>query len=110
MSEWVKELPVGVTVVGEDGKIIAMNDKARKTFAKYGDNLVGQNVLDCHSGPARQKLGELLAGEKTNCYTIEKNGVKKLIYQTPWYKDGNFAGLVELSLEIPFEMPHFVRK
>jgi hypothetical protein len=36
--------------------------------------------------------------------------VKKLIYQTPWMKDGAFAGLVEISLEIPFEMPHYLRK
>ena len=37
--------------------------------------------------------------------------VKKLIYQTPWYKeDGTFGGLIEYSIEIPFEMPHFVRQ
>ena len=39
-----------------------------------------------------------------------KAGVKKLIYQTPWYENGEFRGLVELSMEIPFEMPHYVRK
>jgi len=50
----------------------------------------------------------LAAGEK-NIYTIEKNGVKKLIYQSPWYQNGKYAGFVELSLEIPFEMPHFIR-
>lgn len=32
-----------------------------------------------------------------------------MIYQSPWYKDGKFAGLVELSIEIPTEMAHFVR-
>jgi hypothetical protein len=41
-----------------------------------------------------------------NVYTIEKNGVKKLIYQSPWYYNGEYAGFVELSLEIPFEMEH----
>mgnify|MGYP000371069624 CR=1 FL=1 len=40
---------------------------------------------------------------------VEKNGVKKLIYQTPWYQDGKYSGFVELALEIPFQMPHFVR-
>ncbi len=44
-----------------------------------------------------------------NVYTIEKKGKKKLIYQAPWFLDGAFGGLVELSLEIPFEMPHFIR-
>jgi hypothetical protein len=32
-----------------------------------------------------------------------------MIYQSPWFKDGEFAGLIELSLEIPMEMAHFVR-
>ena len=45
----------------------------------------------------------------TNVYTIEKGGVKKLIYQAPWYQDGEYRGIVELSLPIPFVMPHFVR-
>ncbi len=54
-------------------------------------------------------MERLLATGERNVYTIEKLGVKKLIYQTPWYQDGVFAGLVELSLEIPAEMPHFVR-
>ena len=35
--------------------------------------------------------------------------MKKLIYQAPWYRDGAYAGFVELSLVVPFELPHFVR-
>ena len=74
-----------------------------------GAALIGTNALDCHPEPARSKLDALLASGKANVYTIEKNGVKKLIYQAPWYRDGAYAGFVELSLEIPFELPHFVR-
>jgi hypothetical protein len=48
--------------------------------------------------------------QKPNCYTIEKEGIKKLIYQAPWYESGNLAGVVELSMEIPFVMDHFIRK
>ena len=44
-----------------------------------------------------------------NAYTIEKNGIKKLIYQTPWFMDGKFSGLVEISLPLPEELPHFIR-
>jgi hypothetical protein len=44
-----------------------------------------------------------------NVYTIEKNGKKKIIYQTPWMDGDVCKGIVELSLEIPFEMPHFKR-
>jgi len=46
------------------------------------------------------------AGERVY---IEKNGIKKLIYQTPWYQDGQYSGFIEMALEIPFQMPHFVR-
>jgi hypothetical protein len=35
--------------------------------------------------------------------------VKKLIYQSPIFEDGEYKGIVELSLEIPFDMPHFKR-
>ena len=107
---WTKELNVAVTVCDENGVILEMNDKACKTFEKQGGSkLIGSNLLDCHPEPARTKVKDLLSNPRMNSYTIEKNGVKKLIYQTPWFKDGKFAGFVELSLEIPFEMPHFVR-
>ena len=45
----------------------------------------------------------------TNVYTIEKNGVRKMIYQTPWRVDGVVGGLAEISMEIPAEMPHYIR-
>ena len=108
--DWVKEFPAAVTVCDEDGIILEMNDKSAKTFEKDGGRkLIGSNMLDCHPGLSRQKTERLLAAKVKNVYTIEKNGVKKLIYQSPWYKDGEYAGFVEISLEIPFEMPHFVR-
>lgn len=105
--DYLKELNVSVTVCDKDGKILQMNDKSQKT--NHG-NLVGQNVYDCHPEPARTKLAELMKNQSTNAYTIEKEGIKKLIYQTPWYENGIFMGLVEFSLEIPFEMPHYIRK
>ncbi|MBI5295904.1 MAG: diguanylate cyclase [Chloroflexi bacterium] len=108
---WVKEFPAAVTVCDAEGIILEMNDKAAKTFESDGGyKLVGSNVLDCHPEPARTKTERLLAAREKNVYTIEKNGVKKLIYQSPWYRDGQYAGFVELSLEIPFEMEHFIRK
>jgi hypothetical protein len=103
---WARELPAAVTVCDRNGVIIEMNDKAKRTFS--GD-LVGKNVMDCHPEPARAKLAELLATGRSNVYTIEKKGVKKLIYQSPWYQDGRFAGLVEISLELPATLPHFRR-
>ncbi len=108
--DWIKQFPGAVTVCDCRGVILEMNDKAAQSFEKDGGyDLVGKNLLDCHPEPARSKVQELLANCEKHIYTIEKNGVKKLIYQSPWFEDGHYAGLVELSLEIPFEMEHFVR-
>lgn len=108
---WSKEVPFAITVCDKNGLITEMNEKSCQTFAKDGGpELIGKNVLDCHPERAREKLAELLKSGSTNCYTIEKNGIKKLIYQAPCYQDGELSGFVELSLEIPFVMPHFVRK
>lgn len=108
---WIEEFPAAATVIDLDGKIIAMNNKSAKTFSSDGErDLIGKSAFDCHPPAAQAKLKELLITQGTNVYTIEKKGVKKLIYQGPWYRDGKFAGIVELSLEIPFEMPHFIRQ
>lgn len=107
---WSTEIPFAVTVCDRDGIILEMNQKSQATFASDGGaDLIGTNVLDCHPEPSRTQLREMLATQEKNVYTIEKNGIKKLIYQTPWYENGEYRGFVELSLEIPFDMPHFVR-
>lgn len=111
MNDWKEEVNFAITVCDKDFKVLEMNQKSAKTFAKDGGKaLIGTSLMNCHPEHAREKIKQLMAGAKTNAYTIEKNGVKKLIYQTPWYKDGKTAGLVELSFELPAEMPHFVRK
>ena len=108
--DWVKEYPGAVTVCDVQGVILYMNDRAVKVLSGTGKSLVGQNVLDCHPEPARTKLAQLLQTQASNSYTIEKNGVKKLIHQSPWYRGGEYAGFVELSIEIPLSMPHYIRK
>jgi len=109
---WLQNLDIAVTVCDKSGIIIEMNEKACRTFEKFGGkDLIGKNLLDCHPGESKNKLSELLINPRKNVYTIEKGAIKKMIYQIPWHDEfGNFGGLTEFSLEIPFEMPHFVRK
>jgi len=110
MHEWVSQFPGAVTVCDRRGVILEMNERAVEVFAADGGRaLVGRNLLDCHPEPARTRLQKMLAAGETNVYTIEKSGVKKLIYQAPWFRDGVYAGFVELSLVVPFALPHFVR-
>jgi transcriptional regulator with PAS, ATPase and Fis domain len=108
--DWIKEFPAAITVCDTKGIILEMNDRSAAIFAKDGGRkLIGTNVLDCHPAAAREKLETMMSKESKHVYTIEKNGVKKMIYQTPWYRNGIYSGFVELSFEIPFELPHFVR-
>ena len=108
---WFKEFPGAITVCDTEGVILEMNDASIEVFrSDGGEKLLGSNLLDCHPQRAREMLEEMLSNQRANVYTIEKNGKKKMIYQTPWYKDGQYAGFVEFSLVIPFEMPHFIRE
>ena len=108
--EWDAEFPGAVTVCDTGGRIVEMNARSREVFAADGgEKLIGANVLDCHPEPSRSKLEGMMKERRTNVYTIQKNGKKKLIYQAPWHKDGVYAGFVELSLEIPWDLPHFNR-
>ncbi|MGD0590857.1 MAG: PAS domain-containing protein [Bacteroidota bacterium] len=108
--KWIQSFPAAIIVCDVHGIILEMNDKAIDVFKEDGgEKLLGKDILECHPEPARSQLAEMLKTGKPNYYTIEKRGVKKLIYQVPWYRDGTYAGFVELSLPIPSEMPHFIR-
>lgn len=109
-NNWLKEFPGAVTVCDPEGIVLEMNDRAAETFASDGGYaLVGTNLLGCHPEVARKKLLLLLESHQTNVYTIQKNGKKKMIYQSPLFHEGKFSGFVELALEVPLETPHFNR-
>jgi transcriptional regulator with PAS, ATPase and Fis domain len=107
---WAEELGVAITVSDRSGNIVYMNEKSAATFATQGGKtLEGSSLRECHKPESWQKICQILDTGKANCYTIEKKGVKKMIYQAPWFENGSVAGLVELSIEIPFTMDHFIR-
>ena len=107
---WIENSPAAITVCDSEGTILAMNEKSHQVFLKDGGRgLIGSSIFACHPETANAKIRDMLVSGEANVYTIEKNGVKKLIYQFPWKEDGQLAGLVEWAIEIPFVMPHFVR-
>lgn len=108
IPDWAKEMNCAVTVCDKEGVILYMNDRAKETFARHGD-LVGKSLIPCHNENSRAIIAKLLETGGTNSYTISKNGQKKMIYQTAWKQDGEVAGLVEISMVIPEEMPHYIR-
>jgi PAS domain S-box-containing protein len=110
LPDWAETIPVAITVCDLDGIIVYMNQKSIDTFEKYGgEALIGKSLVDCHPEPSRSKLLNLLKTGETNTYTIEKNGKRKMICQVPWFSNGSLAGLAEFSIQLPGEMPHFIR-
>ena len=108
---WVKEFSGAITVCDPEGIILEMNERAIKSFqSQGGEKLIGTNLMECHPEPAREKLKGLMERQETNVYTIEKKGRRRLVYQSPWYRDGKYAGFVEMVLTIPAEVPHFIRE
>lgn len=111
VPEWADGMECAVTVVDSDCRIIFMNKRSRETFAsRGGGNLIGHNIMDYHNERSQGIIRRLLEDGGSNVYTISKGGLKKLIYQTVWrHEDGSLGGLVELSMVIPEEMPHYIR-
>ncbi|BDX39164.1 hypothetical protein CYCD_25190 [Tenuifilaceae bacterium CYCD] len=110
VPDWAKGLNCAITVCNRDGIILYMNEKSQRTFEKWGGNdLIGKSLFDCHGQRSVDIIHRLMSNNESNTYTIDKNGIKKLIYQTPWLQDGIVAGMVEFSIELPAEMPHYVR-
>ncbi len=106
--DWFGDCDFAVTVCDNNGNVVYQNTKAVKTFEKYG-SIIGKNLKDCHNIQSWEKIEKMLSSGHSNTYSIEKNGTKKLIHQTPWNVDGKIMGLIEISIELPSEMPHFNR-
>ncbi len=109
--DFINGISAAVTICDKQGVIVYMNERSQEVFKNDGGKLlIGQSLFDCHPEPALTKLKELLASGGTNVYTIEKNGKKKIIYQSPWYEHNAVGGLIEMSFELPDVMEHFVRQ
>lgn len=107
---WTDGFLGAITVCDRKGIVVYMNELSKMQFAKSGDgDLLGKSLIECHPEPARSLLMKMLAAPMPNSYTIEKRGIRKMIHQTPWMENGEFKGVVEISFEIPMEMPHHIR-
>jgi len=110
MSDWVHELHAEVMVCDTEGTILEMNAEAANLFAEDGGmDLLGRNVLECHPEPSRSKLEGMMAGEQANAYFNTENGEKRFFFQSPWYREGRYAGFIEISFLVPETIPHFKR-
>jgi transcriptional regulator with PAS, ATPase and Fis domain len=109
-NDFFSGLPAAITVCDAEGILIEMNAAAEALFAKDGGRaLLGKNLFDCHNPESQEIIRNLMRDRKSNVYSIEKHGKKRLIFQAPWYRDGEFAGLVEISFESPSYKTNFKR-
>lgn len=100
-----------VTICDETGIILYMNQASINLFAKDdAKQLVGTNLLDCHPEPAKSMLSDMLENPRRNSYYILKNGIRKLIHQTPMYEDETFKGFIEISIPLETNVKEFIRK
>jgi DUF438 domain-containing protein len=87
--------------------VVYQNANSQKIFG----NVIGKSLFECHPEHACLKIRKMLIDGEPNAYTINKNSIKKLIYQTAWRNEiGEICGLIEYSIIIPEQMPHFVRQ
>ena len=106
--DYLKGINIAITVSKKDGEIVYQNDSS----IDVNGDARGRDLMKCHNERSQQIIQHLLDEAATNVYTISKKGKKKLIYQTPWYDDDDKsvpAGLVEFSIVLPEEIPHYVR-
>jgi transcriptional regulator with PAS, ATPase and Fis domain len=109
-NNWADTIPAAITVCDIDGIISYMNEASQQLFEKDGGKaLLGKSLFDCHSPASVEQIKTMLSSGITNTYTIQKKGKKKMILQVPYEQDGVCAGLVEISFEIPQEIPHHIR-
>lgn len=107
---WIESFPGSVTVCNREGLLIEMNAASIEAYKEDGgDALLGTSAIDCHTEPSRSKLCQMMERQQANIYTTERDGQKKLVYQAPWYQEGEYAGFIELMLLLPRDMPHFIR-
>ena len=108
IPSWAEEMNCAITVCDAEGVILYMNSKSRETYRKHGD-LIGKNLMSCHNDRSKSIIRNLLETGGQNVYTIEKQGLRKMIYQSAWKEDGKVMGLCEISIVLPDEMPHYIR-
>ena len=108
IPDFARDANCAVTVCDTDGIILYMNDRAIEIYHRHG-NLIGKCLFDCHNERSMSIVRHMLESGEANAYTITKHGQRKMIYQTPWRRNGMVAGLIEISMIIADELPHYDR-
>lgn len=110
--DWIKDFSVAVVICDRKGVLTYLNDAAAEMYAHAGGYaLLGKSIMEgCHKQQAsNDKMIEIMETRKPYTYSIERNGVKRLIHQMPHIINDEVVGIVEVAIIVPFDIPHFVR-
>ncbi len=105
--DYLEHVAFAATVCDQDGVVLYQNQRA----IRRDGNVVGQNLYDCHKPSSGKIIRHMIATGESNTYEIIRHGKHRLLHQTPWRKepDGEVAGLIELSIDLPDDYPTFDR-
>ena len=107
--DWAEEMNCAVTVCDNDGRDSISEQTGTRALRcsrqpRWQEpDSVPQRALAGHNTPYASTPGRAIP------IRLRKKGVHKMIYQTPWRRDGKIAGLVEISMIIPDTPPHYIR-
>ncbi len=108
MQDFFNNADLAITVSDKNGEVLYQNESS---ITVNGD-VRGQNMMGCHNERSQQMIRHMVEHAASHTYTISKKGKKKLIHQTPWFEDDEkktVGGLIEFSIILPDEMPHYDR-
>ncbi|MBQ6268875.1 MAG: PAS domain-containing protein [Bacteroidetes bacterium] len=105
-NSFFNEIDAAITICDLNFKIVYMNNKSKNTFQ---NKKIGDDILACHNPHSIEIMNNIISTKKANVYSIDKNGIKKIIYQTPWLENNEVKGLIEFSFVVPVDMPNYKR-
>ena len=79
---WADDTNCAVTVCDTEGVIIYQNKQSISVNGDYR----GKSMIPATTS-ARRDHARILEKGDTNAYTIEKKGIRKMIYQTAWRRE-----------------------
>lgn len=114
ISPWAASFPAEIIVCDAQGVILEMSDHAIELYRREGGAaMIGRNLYDHHQEPARSQVRSVVKNRvsrlKTVMYTTGKGGESKLVCIAPWQQQGEYAGFVLVTLDLPEKLPH-IRK
>lgn len=105
--DYLENVAFAACVCDREGVVLYQNERS----IKRDGQVVGKNLYDCHNPHSCQMIRHMIQTGQSNSYQIIRHGKKRLLHQTPWYEvqGGEVSGLIELSIDIPDDMPVFNR-